>query len=85
MWLPHKVFTTQNMVSQYMLTRKNIRSVLMRQPQFICELPEKVTLNAVNSAKILGLSEKNSCKIERNSHSNYLAQYPNKSSVYQHS
>ena len=49
-----------------------------------CELPEKVTLNAVNSAKILGLSEKNSCKIERNSHSNYLAQYPNKSSVYQH-
>ena len=51
----------------------------------LCELPEKVTLNAVNSAKILGLSEKNSCKIERNSHSNYLAQYPNKSSVYQHS
>ncbi len=50
----------------------------------LCELPEKVTLNAVNSAKILGLSEKNSCKIERNSHSNYLVQYPNKSSVYQH-
>ena len=50
----------------------------------LCELPEKVTLNAVNSAKILGLSEKNSCKIVRNSHSNYLAQYPNKSSVYQH-